>query len=285
MNEYNELENLMYAIGTQLYDKDMILHDLFDNRFNHTYSSFSYCSSETDKIEQLEIIRGLKKEFSLVELFQKAMLEADYYRLHQLYWTISNYNEKIKDYKLNNESIVKKEELSEMFKTRIAELKDLNLDSWRKSNDEVLHHHYYYWINHLMNDEDYTLWALEYSDTNIFDIFHLSNYGYKTLPKILLKYILDNNIIPNQMDLKSELNLISPFVTHKGHNGYKIKYSSDMGGMWYKIYLIARELQEIYKSVGSAKIRKMNTMPFFSYVNALKDDYEKDTKFYLYFEG
>jgi len=26
-------------------------------------------------------------------------------------------------------------------------------------------------------------------------------------------------------------------------------------------------------------------MPFFGYVNALKSGYEKDTKFYLYFEG
>jgi hypothetical protein len=286
MSEYNELENLMYAIGTQLYDKDRILYDLFDNRFHHAYTSFSYCSTETDKIEQLEIIKGLRKDFSLVELFKKAMMQADYYRLHQLNWTISNYNGKIKDYKLNYEPIIKLEDLSHSFKNRIQKLKELNLDDWRKSNDKVLHHHYYYWINHLMNDdENYTLWMLEYNDTRIFNTFHLSNYGHKTLPKIFLQYILDNNIISDPMHDDSEIELVSPFITHRGYNGYRIKYSGNMGGFWYKIYLTAEELQNIYKSIGSAKIRKLGAMPFFSYVNALKSDYEQDTKFYLYFEG
>lgn len=279
----NELENLMYAIGIQLYDKDRILYDLFDDRFNHTYGSFSYCTSETDKIEQLEIIKELKKDFTLIELFQKAMLQADYYRLHQLYWTISNYNQKLKDYNLSYEPIVKSEDLEETLKNRIKELEQLNLASWRKSNDNVLHHHYYYWINYLLNDKDYSLWALEYNNAKVFDTFHLSNYGDKTLPKILLQYILDNNIVADPMHDDSEIELISPFITHKGYNGYRINYSGNIGGFWYKVYLTAEELQEIYKSIGSTRIRKMNVMPFFSYVNALKDDYKQNTKFYLYF--
>jgi len=286
MSEYNELENLMYAIGTQLYGKDRILYDLFDSRFNHHYASFSYCSSEIDKIEQLEIIKGLRKTFTLVGLYKKAMLQSDYYRLYQLNWTLSNYNDKIKDYKLNYEPIIKTEDIEETFKTRIKELEQLNLASWRKSNDTVLHHHYYYWINHLMEDDvNYSLWMLQYNDTRIWDTFHFSNYGDRALPKILLQYILDNNIIENQMDSKSELELMSPFINHRGYNGYKITASGNMGGFWYKIYLTAKELQEIYKSIGSAKIRKMGAMPFFGYVNALKSGYEKDTKFYLYFEG
>jgi len=284
MEEYNELTNLMYAIGGQLYDIDRILYDLFDKRFNHDYSSFGYCSSEVDKIKQYEIIKELRKDFSLVELINKAMLQSDYYRLYQFNWLVGNYEDKIKDYKLSYEPVVKSKDIEESFAKRIEELKELNLDSWRKSNDTVLHHHYYWWINNLMTKESYTLWALQYNDTRIFDTFHLENYGNKALSNIILQYILDNNIISNQIDEKQEIEIMSPFNNYGISNGYKITTSSNMGGMWYMIYLTVKELQEIYKSIGSKKARKMNVMTFFGYINSLKDDYDLDEKFYLYFK-
>jgi len=283
MNKYNELENLMYAIGRQLYHKDRILYDLFDSRFNHTYVSFGYCSSEEDKIQQLGIINNLMEEFSLIDLIKMAMSHSDYYRLYQLNWWIGNYTEKIKDYKLDCEPIVKLIDIKDAFDKRINKLEDENLNSWRKSDDDILHSHYHWWINNLMNNENYAIWALRYNDTRTFDTFHLSNCGEKIFPKIILQYILDNHIIPDQINKNAEIEIMSPFNNY-GTNGYKIKTSSNMGGMWYMIYLTAKEFQEIYKSVGSKKISDMNVRPFFSYVNSLNEGDELNEKFYLYFK-
>ena len=132
----NELENLMYAIGTQLYDKDRILYDIFDERFNHKYVTFSYCSTELDKIEQLKVISNLKENFTIIELWNKAMMKSDYYNLHRLKWIISNYKNKIEKYKINKIQIINEEDIKESFNNRIKQLKELNLDDWRKSNDK-----------------------------------------------------------------------------------------------------------------------------------------------------
>ncbi len=285
MQEYNELTNLIYAIGTQLYDKDKILYDLFENRFGHYNCSFSYCTNEEDKIQQWELIKELRRNNSLLDLIKMAMKQSDYHTLYRFNWWISNYEEKFKRYNIDKEPLIKSEQIQDIFKSRMRELKALNLDSWRKSNDKIMHKHYYFWINHLMEDDvDYTLWGLKYNDTRIFDTFHLSNFTDKRLPKIILQYILDNNIIPDQLDGKNEMDVINPFIEYGGKNGHKMIYSSDMGGMCYQIYLTAEELQEIYKSVGSKKARDLNVMPFFSYINSLKDQYDKKEKFYLYFK-
>lgn len=285
MKEYNYLENLMYAIGMQLYEKDILLNDLFQNKINWIYRSFGYCSTEIDKIKQIEEIRQLQKDFTLKELIQKAMMESDYYRLHQFKWWISNYEDNHKKYNITSNLTITKKDIADVFNKRIIQLKELELNSWRKSMDKNLHHHYYWWIDNLMDDKtNYSLWAFQYNDTRVFDTFHLSNVTDKRLPNIILQYILDNNIISNQMYKDNEIEVINPFIFNNVYNGLKIKYSSNMGGMTYLIYLTAKELQEIYKNIGREKIKKMNVIPFFSYINSLKDDYEKEAKFYLYFK-
>jgi hypothetical protein len=286
MQEYNELTNIMYAIGTQLYGKDKILYDLFEDRFKHSYVTFSYCSGEKDKIEQLELIKELKNKYTLIELVQLALQYSDYYTSYQINWWISNYEDKIKKYDIQYKPIIKTSDIEKSFNNRLMKLKTLGLGSWRKSNDNVLHNHYLYWINHLMSDEvSYSLWAFQYNDTRFFDTFHLTNCSNKQLSNIILQYILDNHIIPHSLEKDNEITIMHPFIFNSINDSFTIKYSSNMGGMWYMIYLTAKELQEIYKDIGSKKARNMNVMPFFSYVNSLKSDYEADTKFYLYFKN
>lgn len=286
MKKYNKLINLIYAIGTQLYNKDKLLLDLFEDRFSHHYCGFLYSPDNKEEVKQLELIKKLRKDYSLIELINMAMQESDYHTLYKFNWWIKNYEEKFKRYNPNEEPLIKSEIIKDTFNNRIEELKLLNLDSWRKSNDKVLHQHYYYWINHLKNDEDvnYTLWVLRYNDTKVIDTFHLSNFGDKRLPNIILQYILDNNIISDQLDNEREIDIINPFIRYDGNNGHKMLYSSDMGGMWYLIYLTAEELQQIYKTIGSKKARDLHVMSFFSYINSLKSSYEKEEKFYLYFK-
>lgn len=280
----NKLENIMYAIGTQLYYKDKMLYKAFDYRLKHNYISFSYCTNETDKIKQLKEINKLKQKYNLVKLFNLAILESDYYRMYILRWIIEDYNKNLEFYNLGYDPIITLNDISDNWKIRNDYLKENNLDDWRKSEDKYLHKHYYWWINNLINKENYTLWLLECNGTRIFNTFHMENYSDNELSNILLKYILDNNIIPDQIDSDCEIDIINPFIKNDYYNGFKMKYSSNIGGFWYKVYLTAEELQKIYKNIGEEQAKELYVYNFFNYINSLVNNGKEDTKFYLYFE-
>jgi hypothetical protein len=282
--QYNDLINTMYAIGTQLYDTDRLLYDKFIERFGNIYTNFVYCTSEVDKIEQLKIIKEFKNSLTLAELIKHAIMLSDYYMLNQLKWMIQNYNETLIKYGIANIPVITEADISGRYKMRYEELKNNNLDSWRKSDDKILHSHYYYWINNLKDNETYNLWALQYNDTRIFNIFHLSSYGHREFPNIVLQYILDKHILYDQIEKDKTIEVISPFVKHGLYDGYKISTSANIGGFWYLIYLTTQELQEIYNIIGSNDIKKLNLVPFFAYVNSLQCGYKLDEKFYLYFK-
>lgn len=276
----SEFEKLLCAFGSQLYHLDTLLCDCFKNRFSYDYTTLS-CYNDETRQERKEI-EEIRESLTITDLLKKIIKQCDYYTLYSFKWLINDYSEKYKNYEISTEPTLKMEWFNEDFKIRESELKSLKLDNWRRSNIKELHDHYWFWIKHLKEDENcnYVTWVFKYSDTHMFDMFHLSNYGNKEIMNIVFDYIIENNIIPDQTERKPNFEIIHPMF-----NNIDFKYSSDMGGMWYAIYLTAGELQEIYAKIGSRKARNLGCHRFFAYVNSLKNEYELNARFYFYFQG
>lgn len=274
---YCEFEKLLFSFGTQLYHLDVILNDSFDKVFNHSYLSFVQFNDETK--QEWEEIEKMQESHSIELLLKKIISQCDYHNLHKIKWMLTRYDETHKKYKIMTKPTLEVSLFSDDFKNRENELKSLGLDSFRKSNLKNIHKHYWFWIDNLMNPEcNYSTWVFKYNDTHMFDMFHLSNYGDKNLVEIILKYITDNNIIEDQTKTEATFEIFHPMF-----NNVEFKHSSNMGGMWYSIYLTVNELKEIYTKIGSRKAKNLGCYEFFSYINAMKDDYSIN-RFYFYFK-
>ncbi len=274
-----EFQKLMYAFGTQLYKTDTVLYECFDDVFKHSYVNLTIYNEETRK-ENNEI-KTIIEKYTLIDLLKIIIKHCDYYNLYRFKWTIEQYNKKHDKYNIKTDIVIKKDSINVDIKNRLLELETLNLDDWRKSNIKEIHEHYWFWIDQLQNNDDcnYTTWIFIYNDTHMFDMFHLSNYGDKKVVNYIFDYIKENNIIENQIDVNKNYEIVHPMFKN-----VNFKFSSDKGGMWYAIYLTAKELKEIYTKIGSKNAKKLNCYHFFSYINSFKEN-GLETKFYFYFQG
>lgn len=271
---------LMYAFGSQLYKRDILLYDEFEKIFNHNYVTLSYYDEESkNKVDE---IQKLINSFSINDLLLEIIKISDYSNLFKIKWVVNSCIDKKGKYNFIEGAQIDFQSIKKEIVINENKLKFKKLDSFRKSEIKEIHNHYWFWINRLMCDEstNFSMWVFEYNDTLLFNMFHLSNNGDKRLSNIILKYITDNNIIPDQSDMKESYKIIHPFVKN-----ITFEYSGDIGGFYYKIYLTAKELKDIYKTIGYRNSRKLGCNRFFAYINMFKNNNELDRKFYFYFKS
>jgi hypothetical protein len=178
-------------------------------------------------------------------------------------------------------------ELIPIIKEKRNWLEKNGISNWRKSLNHEKHQHFRFWINKILTantDKDNNLYnkilhlsLLPNNDTRVFSHLYLcDNHNNKTDSfNQILKYILDNNIIPDIH--KKQVEFIDP-INPDRHNPRMVKTSGAIFGFSYLVSLTGNELKDIYKT----KIKKHHLgyleKQSWAYVNAGDDN----SLYYIY---
>lgn len=175
--------------------------------------------------------------------------------------------------------------MNDLIHKKKEELRKIGYGDWHRSKDHKKHKHFRWWIKErfLEGKEDKIL-SLRFfveNDTNCYDTFLMcNNYHDPQMFNSIMEYILDNDICPDKHD--RGLNVPDFVAQYSMYNTRKITSSGEFGGFWYLVYLTAEELQHIYKNNINKRKLSDNQKARWAYINSLKSDYGKQTKFYLF---
>lgn len=255
---------------------------------DYSFGSYELGLDLNDK-ELMKKVKYTLENNKIEDILKESIYRSDYDDATSLYMTFQAshrnwnpgdiYNWKYDSFKENNYSF-----MNELIDNKRNELRKTGYDNWHKSKDHIKHNNFRYWINRLKEGKEEEILSLRLfveNDTKCFDTFRLcNNYHQKNVFNSIMEYILDNDICPDKH--YKELKVPDFVAKHSMYNTRKITSSGEFGGFYYLVYLTAEELQDIYKNkINKRKISELNK-PIWAYINSLRSDYAKKTKFYLH---
>jgi len=262
----NQLDDLYHAIICGMYEADGLFQKCFTDIMGYEYNSYTIDDDETRN--RWETIKDMRKNNCTEELIISAVNISDYTGTRKMFWVLNSYFDKCRYFRIAPK--IARQILMDEISKRERYLASLNLDYFYKTTDESFYRHYFYQLRRLLSDDaSYNLYAIDNANT-----LYIGRYT-DSVCRVILNYIIENKIVPSHHDIKTDIEVRSPFIENT-----KINSSSNVVWMHHKIKLSSKDFKEIYKTIGSKKARKQGVYSFFSYMNSADDD----NYFWLYFK-